>query len=186
VEPGTALADMIIKKKVQPVRSDDQARQFNIMSKYLLSNGYEHYEISNFAFPGMRSRHNSSYWNGSAYVGFGPSAHSFNGVSRQWNVANNALYINALKNGDVPSESELLDVTRRFNEYVMTSLRTMEGTDIDFAQNTFGDRTVDTLLQNSIQFIERGWMEKMENRLVLTQEGKLFADGIASDLFQLV
>jgi oxygen-independent coproporphyrinogen III oxidase len=183
VEPGTALDSMTKRKKVLPVNVDDQARQFLLMTEFLASKGYEHYEISNFALPGKRSRHNSSYWSGAKYLGLGPSAHSFNGTSRQWNVANNALYIKSLCEGLVPFERELLTDTQRFNEYVMTSLRTMEGTDVEVVRKKFGDDVAAELAKNAAKFIERGWMRKENGMIVLNDEGKLFADGIAADLF---
>ena len=185
VEPGTALDSMTSKKKVLPVNSDDQARQFMMMTEFLVSKGYEHYEISNFSLPGKRSRHNRSYWNGAKYSGLGPSAHSFNGASRQWNVANNMLYIKSLENNQVPFEHELLSENQRFNEYVMTSLRTKEGTDIELSRQKFGNRSAENLIKNSSKFIERGWMKNENERLVLTKEGKLFADGIAAELFEV-
>jgi oxygen-independent coproporphyrinogen III oxidase len=184
VEPGTALDSMTRKNKVQPVSSEDQARQFSLMTELLPSKGYEHYEISNFALPGKRSRHNSSYWSGASYIGLGPSAHSFNGRSRQWNVANNALYIKSLAGGQVPFEMEVLTDAQRFNEYIMTSLRTLEGTDMNVVKERFGIEPTEGLLKNSMKFIERGWMNNPEDKLVLTKLGKLFADGIAADLFQ--
>ncbi|HUQ64779.1 MAG TPA: radical SAM family heme chaperone HemW [Flavitalea sp.] len=184
VEPGTALASMTTKKKVLPVNSDDQARQFVMMTNHLSSNGYEHYEISNFSLPGKRSRHNSSYWSGEKYIGLGPSAHSFNGDSRQWNVANNALYIKSISDGQVPFEMEMLSATQCFNEYIMTSLRTIEGTDLKVAKVRFGDEPAKDLIKNSHKFIERGWMQHVSDRLVLTKEGRLFADGIAAELFE--
>lgn len=183
VEPGTALDVMTRKKKALPVSTDDQARQFLMMTDFLTSNGYEHYEISNFSIPGMRSRHNSSYWNGACYIGLGPSAHSFNGTSRQWNVANNALYIKSLAGGIVPFEIELLTDVQRFNEYVMTSLRTKEGTDLALTQQKFGSQSAERLLKSSAKFLERGWMISEDDRLILTNQGKLFADGIAAELF---
>ncbi len=165
------------------VSGDDQARQFLQMTDILTSRGYEHYEISNFALPGKRSKHNSSYWSGDKYIGLGPSAHSFNGTSRQWNVANNALYIKSLEGGNVPFEQEFLTDVQRFNEYVMTSLRTMEGTDIGLVRQKFGNEPAGVLDEGSLKFVERGWMVKERDRIVLTEEGKLFADGIASELF---
>ena len=185
VEPGTALEVMTRKKKALPVSTDDQARQFQMMVEFLTSNGYEHYEISNFSLPGMRSRHNSSYWSGAHYIGLGPSAHSFNGSSRQWNVANNALYIKSLAGGIVPFEIELLTDVQQFNEYVMTSLRTKEGADVVFVREKFGDHSADELVKNALQFFTKGWMINDDDRLVLTNEGKLFADGIAAELFQV-
>ena len=185
VEPGTALEVMTRKKKALPVSTDDQARQFQMMVEFLTSNGYEHYEISNFSLLGMRSRHNSSYWSGAHYIGLGPSAHSFNGSSRQWNVANNALYIKSLAGGIVPFEIELLTDVQQFNEYVMTSLRTKEGADVVFVREKFGDHSADELVKNALQFFTKGWMINDDDRLVLTNEGKLFADGIAAALFQV-
>ncbi len=155
------------------MNTDDQARQFLIMTDFLAANGYEHYEISNFALPGKRSQHNSSYWSGAKYIGLGPSAHSFDGSSRQWNVANNALYIQALKNNKVPFEQETLSDSQRFNEYIMTSLRTMEGTDISKTREIFGGKATEELIKHSEKFIERGWMQEQSDHLVLTREGKL-------------
>ena len=184
LEPGTALDAMTRKKKVLPMNPEDQARQFLLMTGFLGANGYEHYEISNFALPGMRSRHNSSYWSGAKYLGLGPSAHSFNGTSRQWNVSNNSLYIQSLASNKIPYEDEVLSETQRFNEYIMTSLRTIEGTDITLAKQKFGNASAEDLVKHSTKFIERGWMENVNDRLVLTIEGKLFADGIAAELFE--
>ena len=183
VEPGTALASMITKHKVTDVNTEDQARQFLLLMQWMQEAGYEHYEISNFALPGKRSRHNSSYWQGAAYLGLGPSAHSFNGDSRQWNVANNALYIQSLKAGNVPFEIENLTNTQRLNEYIMTSLRTMEGLDVQWVIDHFGEQAASQLQQESKQFIETGKMQLHNGRLQLTKEGKLFADGIAAELF---
>lgn len=183
VEPGTALESMTRKKKVQAISSDDQARQFLLMTGYLASKGYEHYEISNFALAGKRSRHNSSYWSGGKYIGLGSSAHSFNGRSRQWNIANNALYIQSIANEKVPFEQEFLTETQRFNEYVMTSLRTIEGIAVALVKENFGVNQAAYLLNSSIKFIEKGWMINAGENLVLTREGKLFADGIAAELF---
>src|SRR5690606_32226251 len=141
--------------------------------------GYEHYEISNLALPGKRSLHNSSYWSGAKYLGLGPSAHSFNGVSRQWNVANNALYIKSLAANTGPFDWETLTAAQRQNEYVMTSVRTMEGLNI---------QRIDPAARPAItasceKFISRGWMKNEQGGFVLTREGKLFADGIAAELF---
>ena len=102
--------------------------------------GYEHYEISNFAKPGFRSRHNSSYWKGDSYIGIGPSAHSYNGMARKWNISNNALYIQSIKNNLIPFEEEILTGSQRLNEYIMTSLRTMEGLDLGIVQDNFSKK----------------------------------------------
>lgn len=183
VEPGTALAHMINKHKTLDVNTEDQARQFLLLMDWMQAAGYEHYEISNFALPGKRSRHNSSYWQGASYLGLGPSAHSFNGESRQWNIANNALYIKSLKEGKVPFEVEHLTSTQRLNEYVMTSLRTMEGLNLKYVISNFGEIAANKLKQEAQQFIETGKMQLNNGYLQLTKEGKLFADGIAAELF---
>jgi oxygen-independent coproporphyrinogen III oxidase len=135
---------LIDLKKKAPVDAERQAAQFLLLMDWLPAAGYEHYEISNFARPGMRSRHNSSYWQGVRYYGFGPSAHSYNGSSRQWNVANNALYIQALAQGSIPAEAELLTSVQQLNEYIMISLRTMEGLDIQHVEAKFGKEQIRT------------------------------------------
>ena len=183
VEPGTALDSLINKHKKADVNTEDQARQFVLLMDWLQQAGYEHYEISNFALPGKRSRHNSSYWQGAAYLGLGPSAHSFNGKSRQWNIANNALYIKSLKEDNVPFEIETLTDTQRLNEYIMTSLRTIEGLDIAWVVSRFGEREANQLQRAGQPFIDSGKMRFYNNHLQLTKEGKLFADGIAAELF---
>jgi oxygen-independent coproporphyrinogen-3 oxidase len=179
VEPGTALDAMTRKRKVKEISNDDQARQFLMMSDYLQSRRYEHYEISNLALPGMRSRHNSSYWSGAKYLGLGPSAHSFDRLSRQWNISNNALYIKSLADDKVPFEIEMLSEKQRTNEYIMTSLRLTEGLDIRKIGREFSEQ----IITDGEKFIQRGWMENRDNHLILTREGKLFADGIAAELF---
>lgn len=183
VEPGTALATMINKHKTTDVNTEDQARQFLLLMDWMQAAGYEHYEISNFALPGMRSRHNSSYWQGASYLGLGPSAHSFNGESRQWNISNNALYIKSLKEEKVPFEIENLTETQRLNEYIMTSLRTMEGLNLGWVVSRFGEREANQLQRSAQPFIDSGKMRFYNNHLQLTKEGKLFADGIAAELF---
>ncbi len=178
VEPGTALEVMTRRKKVLPVNNEDQARQFLLMTDYLSQAGYEHYEISNFSLPGHKSRHNSSYWSGAKYLGLGPSAHSFNGESRQWNIANNALYIQSLNKNEVRYEIEQLTEAQKHNEYIMTALRTQEGIDL----NKTG-RFTNELLKMIDPFINRKWIVVYDNKILLTKEGKLFADGIAAELF---
>ena len=160
-----------------------QARQFTHLINRLQQEGYEHYEISNFARPGMRSRHNSAYWSGQLYLGLGPSAHSYNGSSRQWNVAGNALYAHALKRNEIPYEKEELTNQQRINEYIMTSLRTMEGLDLAFVSKNFGEEVVDRLRRSSRKYIDSGKLLARNDHFQLTNEGKLFADGIAADLF---
>lgn len=175
VEPKTPLDKMIRENKSVDINPDKQSEQFLLLMKWTGEAGYEHYEISNFAKPGWRSRHNSSYWQGKKYLGLGPSAHSFDGISRQWNLANNNQYIESINNNIIPFEKEVLTETQKLNEYIMTSLRTIKGIDLDIAGKE--------LIGKSKKFIESGLLRKENNFLILTMEGKLLADGIASALF---
>lgn len=183
VEPGTALNAFIKKNKISDVNTEDQARQFLLLMNWLQQAGYEHYEISNFALPGKRSRHNSAYWQGAAYLGLGPSAHSFNTHSRQWNIANNALYIKSLKKDIVPFEQEELTSTQRLNEYIMTSLRTIEGLSLAYVRRVFGEYPAARLQTMSGPVIDLGRLQLLQDHIILTKEGRLFADGIAAELF---
>jgi oxygen-independent coproporphyrinogen III oxidase len=189
VEPATALDKMIRRNKRAAVDPDAQARQFQLLLDWLARAGYDHYEISNFALPGKRSRHNSSYWQAAAYLGLGPSAHSFDGGSRQWNVANNARYIDSLlSTGEVPFEKEELSPLQQLNEYIMISLRTGEGCDLDAVGRRFGEAAARDLRKKAERHIQLGTMEISGEkdagaRLALTRTGKLLADGIAADLF---
>ena len=185
VEPRTALDAMINKGKKEPVDAEQQARQFIILMEMLEQAGYEHYEISNFSLPGMHSRHNSSYWQGIPYFGFGPSAHSYDGISRYWNRSQNMEYIESLQSGIIPYEKEDLTDTQRLNEYIMTSLRTMQGIRIERVREEWGDENAEWLIKNSEKYMSRGMVTNQDNSIVLTREGKLFADGIAADLFQV-
>ena len=183
VEPKTALAKMITQHKKETVDAEKQAAQFLLLMNWMKQAGYEHYEISNFALPGMRSKHNSSYWQGKNYYGFGPSAHSFDGKSRRWNIANNALYIQSLQKNIIPFEEEILTPTQQLNEYIMTSLRTMEGLDLKKIENDFGENFHSNLKDASIKWQNGNKLVSHNSKLILTTEGKLFADGIAADLF---
>jgi oxygen-independent coproporphyrinogen-3 oxidase len=183
VEPRTALQKMIAQKKKDDVIPDDQARQFLLLMERLTEAGYEQYEISNFSKPGFRSRHNSSYWQGSTYLGLGPSAHSFNGSSRQWNIANNALYIQHMGIGTPSSETEVLSTEQQLNEYVMISLRTIEGIDLDRLSRQFSSSDTARVLELSEKYARQGKIKIDQGRIRLTPEGRLFADGIAADLF---
>ncbi len=183
IEPKTPLSKMVAQQKTPGTDPEKQARQFLLLMQWMRQAGYEHYEISNFALPGYRSRHNSSYWEGEKYYGFGPSAHSFNGHKRKWNIANNALYIRSLQNNLIPAEEETLTPVQRLNEYIMTSLRTMEGLRLDIVHEKFGAANADQLLHAAKKWQSGGKLLLVESTLVLTDEGKLFADGIAADLF---
>ena len=179
VEPKTPLHKMIKEKKKEDIQQEKQAEQFLLLMEWLENAGYEHYEISNFSKPGFRSRHNSSYWQGEKYLGLGPSAHSFNGESRQWNISNNNIYIESLEQNQIPFEKEILTPSQKVNEYIMTSLRTQEGLNLDKVNETMSNE----LQTASKKFIDSGKLILKENKLILTKEGKLFADGIAADLF---
>ena len=185
VEPKTALQKMIALKKKADVNTDDQARQFLLLMKWMKEAGYEHYEISNFAKPEFRSRHNSSYWQGKNYIGIGPSAHSYDGKMRKWNVTNNSLYIKAIENDNISFEEEILSETNRLNEYVMTSLRTIEGLDLKFIEKEFSLRQRNRIESSAADYLVKKLVINKNENFVLTDEGKLFADGIASDLFLL-
>jgi len=179
VETRTPLFKMISENKKENIETDRQAEQFLQLMHWMENDGYEHYEISNFAKPGYRSRHNTAYWQGKKYLGLGPSAHSFNSVSRQWNVSNNQRYIELLAENTIPFEKEILSPSQQVNEYIMTSLRTIEGLTLE--RVPANNRQL--LLAASGKFIETGKMILQDGRLLLTSEGKLFADGIAAELF---
>ena len=183
VEPKTALQKMIALKKKVDIDIDQQARQFLLLMKWMKEAGYEHYEISNFAKPGYRSRHNSSYWRGKKYIGIGPSAHSYDGKSRRWNIANNALYIQSIKNNIIPFEEEKLTDAERLNEYIMTSLRTIEGLDLKVIETNFSIKERKRIEDSVVDYIGKKMIVYNKEKLLLTDEGKLFADGIAADLF---
>jgi len=183
VEPKTALDKMIAQHKKENVDAEKQARQFLLLMDWMEQAGYEHYEISNFAKPGLRSRHNSSYWSGETYYAFGPAAHAFDGQRRRWNVANNSLYIQSLQQNIIPFEEEKLTKTERLNEYIMTSLRTMEGLDLDYVSKNFGEDKRIGILKAISKYRIIGKIKFARQFIILTKKGKLFADGIAADLF---
>jgi len=183
VEPRTALDKMIALQKKEPVDADKQARHFRMLLDAMEQAGYEHYEISNFAKPGFRSKHNSSYWSGATYYGFGPAAHSFDGNKRRWNISNNALYIQSVEKGVIPFEEETLTEIQQLNEYIMTSLRTREGLDLAHVSKVFGEEKSNTLKAAGNKYKNSGKLTIENNCLILTNKGKFFADGIAADLF---
>ena len=183
VEPKTALQVLIEKKKLKNTKEEETVRHFEILSQATQNHGFIHYEISNFAKPGFYSKHNSIYWLGGHYLGLGPSAHSFNGISRQWNVANMKQYIESDSVDKIVMEKEILTEIQRYNEYVMTSLRTSWGCDVEHIRNVFGEKYAG-YFNNSIQpYLKKGQLIQNENQFTLTESAKLFADGIAADLF---
>lgn len=183
VEPKTALDLMIRKGKKHDVSQDDQARQFRILMHRMRAAGYEHYETSNFALPGYRSKHNSSYWQQKKYLGIGPSAHSFDGTSRYWNISNNAMYIKALTENNPFVEKEQLTEAQRFNEYVMTSLRLAEGLSLSYVDDHFGEK-YRSRLEMKLKKISNDWLLLSNDHIKLSDQGKLFTDSISVLLFE--
>ncbi len=183
VEPNTALDVLIRKKKMQPINDKESISHFKTLIKQTQLNDYVHYEISNFAKKGYYSKHNSLYWLGGNYLGLGPSAHSFNGKSRHWNVSSLTKYLQLINVSQKIFEKEILSDVQRFNEYVMTSIRTSWGCNIDFIKNNFGKPYCNHIIKASSKHIKSEHIKQQHHILYLTDQGKLFADGIAADLF---
>ncbi|MGD0709976.1 MAG: radical SAM family heme chaperone HemW [Bacteroidales bacterium] len=184
VEPKTALDNLIRKGKSKPVNEEQSINQFKILMNEMKLNDFTHYEISNFCKEGFISIHNSNYWKGGRYLGLGPSAHSFNLQSRQWNNSNIVEYIKKIETSAPVVEKETLSERDKFNEYIMTSLRTMWGCDLNYIASTFGPDTRKEVEKRSELFITKEQMMLKNDTLYLTDIGKLFADGIAADLFR--
>src|SRR6185437_15325339 len=185
VEPKTALEKMILRGKMENVDDDKAARHFVMLQDWAAQNNYIAYEISNYCLSGHFSRHNTGYWSGEKYLGIGPSAHSFNTVSRQWNIANNNLYIKNMQEGAAYYEIESLSNTTMFNEYVMTSLRTVWGCDINIIEKLFGLSFAAAITKSAQRYISNNLLSQDHNIIKLTLAGKLLADKIISDLFVL-
>lgn len=185
VEPRTALKKFIEKGVVPDVDDEQAQEQFHILVDTLESNGFVNYEISNFGKPGYFSKNNTAYWLGKTYLGVGPSAHSFDGTHRSWNIRNNPTYIKKIEEGELPMEIETLSTTDRYNEYVMTGLRTIWGVDLGRIESEFGKNYLKYLNQQSSKFLEQGLLVVDDGKLLTTKKGKFLADGIASDLFMI-
>jgi oxygen-independent coproporphyrinogen-3 oxidase len=183
VEEKTPLQKKINAQQTQDVDNDKQARQFLLLMQWLREAGYEHYEVSNFAKPGFRSRHNSSYWKGANYLGLGPSAHSFNGTERRWNVANNSIYIKGINEANPVRETEILTPSQQLNESIMISLRTTEGIDLNKIEATWGKEEKLRVENGLKKYVSHNLIKLQNNQARLTDEGMLRADGIAADLF---
>ena len=182
VEEGTALDHFVKKGTAKPVDEEQSARQFDLLLDFIDTNGYTQYEISNFAKPGMFARHNTAYWQGIPYLGLGPSAHSYDGSSRQWNVAHNANYMKAVTNKQNHFEREVLTTAQQYNEYLLTTLRTSWG--VDWKRlSQLNSEAADQFLKEVIPFIEAGQVVEKEQQFTLTRTGKLLADRIAMELF---
>ena len=185
VEPKTALHKLIQTGKIEKPNDDVAQEHFSILVEQLEANDFIHYELSNFGKENYFSKNNSSYWLGKKYIGIGPSAHSYNGISRSWNVSNNSLYIKALQENQLPNEVEILSITDRYNEYVMTGLRTIWGVSLDKIKIEFGSIYADYLTTQIQKFLKDDLVFIDENVLKPTKKGKFLTDGIASDLFYL-
>jgi len=183
LEPKTAM-DVMIRKNQMPGPDDDKSvLQFRFLIEYLGSHDYSHYEISNFCRPGMYSQHNSSYWKGDHYLGLGPSAHSFNGITRQWNVSAISRYSDLIHKGKVHFETEFLSPSQKYNEYVMISLRTMWGANLDHIRKEFGEIPASYFRDHAAQYLSNKDLMENDGVFTLSDKGKLFADTISSDLF---
>ncbi len=182
VEPKTILDKHIQKGITHAPDEEKSAQQFQILMSQTAKNNFEHYEISNFAKNRQYARHNTAYWTGNSYLALGPSAHSFDGRSRQWNISNNALYIKSLAQNKVPFEIEILTSAQQYNEYVMTALRTMWGCDLKKIQSQFPSFE-SYFLQNIAIYVAQNNVFRADDHFKLTPSGKLLADGIASALF---
>lgn len=185
VEPRTALQKFIEKGLLPDVDEAQAQEQFHILEEVLEQHGYVNYEISNFGKPGFFSKNNTLYWQGKKYLGIGPSAHSFDGKKRGWNVRNNIKYIKALQNDEIPMETELLSKADQYNEYVMTGLRTVWGVSKNRVQDRFGEQYLKYLNQQSKKYVEGHLLFEDGDLLMATKKGKFLVDGIAADLFMV-
>ena len=181
-EEGTALWKLKEQHQVEEADEDLSVTLFRTLIDELTRAGYEHYEISNFCLPGLHSRHNSSYWTGKKYLGCGPSAHSFNGTSRQWNVASLDKYIHAIQQGKLDYEIEELDIYTRYNDFVITAIRTHWGMSLSQLRSTYGEELYRYCLRMAKPHLAQGVLEMKEDTLKLTKEGIFISDGIMSDL----
>ncbi|MBP1617147.1 MAG: coproporphyrinogen oxidase [Bacteroidetes bacterium] len=181
-EKGTKLFRMLSQNEVRPVDEELSVEMFSLLIRRLKEAGLEHYEISNFARNGLYSRHNTSYWQGVPYLGLGPSAHSFNGKNRQWNIASLNKYADALKGDKLNAEVEEQTPAIRYNDFVMTGLRTMWGIDLLRLETEFGEKMLNYCLKNARRHLRTGLLEQRKEQLVLSSQGIFVSDGVMSDL----
>jgi oxygen-independent coproporphyrinogen-3 oxidase len=181
VEEKTALHQLVKKKEIKPADNEQQSEQFELLISALKNAGFEHYEISNFAKSGFISKHNSNYWKGVHYLGIGPSAHSFDGNSRSWNIANNQKYIRLINANEIAFEKEILTPKDQFNELLLIGLRTSWGVDMNQLQEqlTFSEE----FRSNLADFQSKDWLKIVDSQIILTEKGKHWADFIAQELF---
>lgn len=185
VEEKTPLHHAIKLGKQQALDEEKSSEQFEMLMDFVPKYGLEQYEISNFAKSGYEAKHNGSYWTDEKYLGLGPSAHSFDGEKRIWNISNNIKYINSIKKGELDNDFELLSEEQRFNEYVLTSLRTKEGCNMNYVKSRFSTFLVDFLTVSIKKWLKNGEIEQNGSFYILTKKGKLVADWIASELFYI-
>ncbi|MEL0455580.1 radical SAM family heme chaperone HemW [Flavobacteriaceae bacterium SZ-1-7] len=185
VEPKTALESFIKKGVVENVDDDLAQEQFHLLVEKLEAEGFTNYELSNFGKPNFFSKNNSAYWQGKPYLGIGPSAHSFDGAKRSWNVRNNSKYIKSIHQDILPMETEVLSVTDKYNEYIMTGLRTIWGVSLKKVETEFGKNYKDYLLRQSEIYINQHLLYIEDDKILTTKKGKFLSDGIASNLFKI-
>ena len=185
VEPKTALSKFVENGLIIPATDEETQEHFNLLNEILISAGFDCYEISNFGKPGYYSKNNSAYWQQKKYIGIGPSAHSFDGVRRGWNINNNPKYIKSIEQDIVPMEVEVLSATDKYNEYVMTGLRTIWGVSLTRISEEFGPKFKDYALMQADKFIEQHLLYIDDEILKTTKKGMFLADGIAADLFMV-
>ncbi|WP_369765801.1 radical SAM family heme chaperone HemW [Flavobacterium sp. WC2429] len=185
VEPKTALKKLIQTGKIAEPNDEVAQEHFMILVETLQANGFIHYELSNFGKEDYFSKNNSAYWLGKKYIGIGPSAHSYDGISRSWNIANNPLYIKSINLNQLPNEIEILSLSDRYNEYIMTGLRTIWGVSLDRIESEFGPTYLDYLKKQGQKYLDDDLLLIENNILKPTKKGKFLTDGIASDLFIL-
>ena len=183
VEPKTALNKLIQTGKIAKPKDEVAEEHFQILVEMLEKNGFIHYELSNFGKENYFSKNNSAYWLGKKYIGIGPSAHSYDGISRSWNISNNTIYLNSLEGNKLPNEIEILSKTDRYNEYIMTGLRTIWGVSLDRIEKEFGTTYLEYLTNQAQKFLDDNLLYIEENVLKATKKGKFLTDGMASDLF---
>ena len=183
VEPKTALHKLIQTGKIAKPKDEVAEAHFQILVEMLEKNGFINYELSNFGKENYFSKNNSAYWLGKKYIGIGPSAHSYDGISRSWNISNNTIYLKSLNENKLPCETEILSKTDRYNEYIMMGLRTIWGVSLDRIENEFGTTYLEYLTNQAQKFLGDNLLSIEENVLKATKKGKFLTDGIASDLF---
>ncbi|MCH3880891.1 MULTISPECIES: radical SAM family heme chaperone HemW [Tenacibaculum] len=185
VEPKTVLEKLIAKGKIKNVDEEKASEQFHILIEELKNENFVHYELSNFGKEGFFSKNNSAYWLGKSYLGIGPSAHSFDGIQRSWNVRNNSIYIKSIQENKLPIEREILSKTDAYNEYIMTGLRTIWGVSLDKIKTDFGNEFVEYLKNQSEKYIKQELLYIENQILKTTLKGKFLSDGISADLFKV-